>query len=129
MTINEKLVETLRWYQEMGIDVAVGDAPANHYAPLQSPPLKAASSVPAPSPPSSPSLSPPPFPAKEPSLASPPLPYPAVDLAGCQTLAELRGLIAAFEGCPLKKTAMNLVFADGNPQSQGYVGGRSSRSR
>ena len=30
-------------------------------------------------------------------------------------LAALRSTIAAFEGCPLKFTAMNLVFADGNP--------------
>ena len=31
------------------------------------------------------------------------------------TLAELREEVARFEGCALKATAMNLVFADGNP--------------
>jgi DNA polymerase len=35
--------------------------------------------------------------------------------AGAHTLAELRAALEAFEGCPLKKTAQNLVFADGNP--------------
>lgn len=35
-----------------------------------------------------------------------------------KTVEELREAVAAFEGCPLKKTAMNLVFADGNPQAR-----------
>lgn len=32
-------------------------------------------------------------------------------------LADLRKALEAFEGCALKKTATNLVFGDGNPQS------------
>ncbi len=35
----------------------------------------------------------------------------------CQTLDDLRQALDAFDGCPLKETAMNLVFADGNPQA------------
>jgi uracil-DNA glycosylase family 4 len=35
-----------------------------------------------------------------------------------QSLAELESLLAAFEGCGLKVTAKNLVFADGNPQGR-----------
>lgn len=34
------------------------------------------------------------------------------------SVEELRAAVAAFEGCPLKKTAMNLVFADGNPEAR-----------
>ncbi len=34
------------------------------------------------------------------------------------TLDELKAALAAFEGCALKQTAMNLVFADGNPKAQ-----------
>ncbi len=34
-----------------------------------------------------------------------------------QTLDELRQALAAFEGCNLKFTAKNLVFADGNPEA------------
>lgn len=33
----------------------------------------------------------------------------------CQTLDELRNALETFEGCSLKHTAKNLVFADGNP--------------
>ncbi len=33
-------------------------------------------------------------------------------------LASLRAALAQFDLCPLKKTARNLVFADGNPQAQ-----------
>ncbi|TQV83511.1 uracil-DNA glycosylase [Denitrobaculum tricleocarpae] len=34
------------------------------------------------------------------------------------TVDELRAAVASFEGCPLKKTAMNLCFADGNPEAR-----------
>ncbi len=37
--------------------------------------------------------------------------------SGAQSLEALRVCIAQFEGLALKKTAMNLVFSDGNPQS------------
>lgn len=35
-----------------------------------------------------------------------------------QNLAELEALLAAFEGCGLRVTAKNLVFADGNPEGR-----------
>ena len=35
-----------------------------------------------------------------------------------KTLEELRALLAAFEGCALRATATQLVFADGNPQGR-----------
>ncbi len=35
-----------------------------------------------------------------------------------RTLDELRALLEAFEGCALRMTATQLVFADGNPQSR-----------
>jgi len=34
----------------------------------------------------------------------------------CQTLEQLKQVMLAFEGCDLKKSAMNLVFSDGNPK-------------
>lgn len=37
--------------------------------------------------------------------------------AGCATLDELRVAFEAFDGCPLKETAMSFVFADGNPDA------------
>ncbi|CAN0449266.1 unnamed protein product [Discosporangium mesarthrocarpum] len=38
--------------------------------------------------------------------------------AGCATLDELRAAFEAFDGCPLKETAMSFVFADGNPDAR-----------
>ena len=35
--------------------------------------------------------------------------------AGAETVAALGALVAAFDGCPLKRTATNTVFIDGNP--------------
>jgi uracil-DNA glycosylase family 4 len=35
--------------------------------------------------------------------------------AACNTLAELKSALEAFDGCALKKTATNTVFADGTP--------------
>jgi uracil-DNA glycosylase family 4 len=37
--------------------------------------------------------------------------------AGAGTLAELRAAIAGFDGCALRDTASNLVFAEGDPSS------------
>jgi DNA polymerase len=43
--------------------------------------------------------------------------------AHAKTLDELRDTLARFEGCALKATAKNLVFADGNPQARAmFVG-------
>ena len=43
----------------------------------------------------------------------------ARELAGqASTLAELREAMASFDGCNLKFTAKNLVFADGNPDAE-----------
>lgn len=42
-----------------------------------------------------------------------------------QTLAALREALEKFEGCPLKKTATNLVFADGNPKARIMVVGEA----
>jgi DNA polymerase len=40
------------------------------------------------------------------------------DAASCRTLDELKAALAVFEGCALKDTATNLVFADGNPEAR-----------
>ena len=38
--------------------------------------------------------------------------------AGCHRLEDLETVIRNFEGCSLKKTASNTVFADGNPNGR-----------
>ena len=44
---------------------------------------------------------------------------------GAQTLAELAALVAGFEACPLKRTATNTVFADGNPTAPVLIVGEA----
>lgn len=39
------------------------------------------------------------------------------NIASVETVAELKEMMAAFEGCELKRTATNLVFSDGNQQA------------
>jgi uracil-DNA glycosylase family 4 len=55
--------------------------------------------------------------------APPPFPEDAALQArerarSAQSLAELEALLASFEGCGLRVTAKNLVFADGDPQAR-----------
>ena len=62
-------------------------------------------------------------PAPSPITAAPPSPDVAAMAAreavkGIATLEDLRTTLDAFEGCALKGTAKQLVFADGNPQAR-----------
>ena len=55
--------------------------------------------------------------------AAPPSPEVAVMAAraaakSAATMAELRAIVAGFDGCALKSTARQLVFADGNPSAR-----------
>src|SRR5262249_55249119 len=59
--------------------------------------------------------------ARQPNPSSPPLPAPTAALqsarnlaAAARSVAELAEALAAFDGCPLKRAAANLVVADGN---------------
>ena len=49
--------------------------------------------------------------------ATPSSPQIAGDLSSCDSLEALKQALAQFDGCALKKTASNLVFADGNQQA------------
>ena len=109
----------LRWYVEQGVDEAIGEEPIDRFA--APPPAPVAAAV-APSPPAAaraptPLRAPPPPPAQARApvpLESPQLVEDARALAeGCSTLAELEAAIRGFEGCALKRTAKNTVFADG----------------
>ncbi|HEX9536048.1 MAG TPA: uracil-DNA glycosylase [Stellaceae bacterium] len=103
----------LRWYVEMGADETIGFDAADRLAP---PPA---------------SMPPPAMPA--PIRAQFPRPVPAAPLAalteslgeaaqsarrlasGADSVAALAALVTGFDGCPLKRTATNTVFIDGNP--------------
>jgi uracil-DNA glycosylase family 4 len=113
----------LRWYVEQGVDEATGEEPIDRFA--APPPAPAAAAVapaaPAARAPTPLRAPPPPLPplpqARAPvPLESPQLVEDARTLAeGCSTLAELEAAIRGFEGCALKRTAKNTVFADGTP--------------
>jgi DNA polymerase len=103
----EAAIALLRWYVEMGADEAVGAEPANRFAP---PPAPVA--VPRP-------------PAARPVAVTPPAsltqsPAEAAQsarrlAASVESVEALAAAVAGFEGCALKRTATNTVFADGNP--------------
>jgi len=88
----------LDWYEAMGADEAIGDAPVDRFARL-------VEQAPDPAPPTG-----------APCVAvAAPKSGPSAEAAGsAATLAELEALVARFEGCALKRTAKNLCFARGH---------------
>jgi DNA polymerase len=122
--------ELLAFYQEAGIDVFVGETPVDRLA--DSPPANAASAD-APALASAKRNSPGPelparsAPVQAPAVfagaEAPPSPEAAVMAAreaarSAATLDDLRRILASFEGCALRATATQLVFADGNPEGR-----------
>jgi uracil-DNA glycosylase family 4 len=89
----------LDWYQAMGVDEAIGDAPINHFA------------APAAAEPKTASVS-----------ASANLQQQASTAGGnpakAKTLTELEKLAGQYDGCGLKRTAKNLVFARGSNKAR-----------
>jgi DNA polymerase len=123
--------ELVAWYAAMGVDVGIEERPVDRL----SPPVPAkraeapARSEPGPlAAPSAPLLARPPRAgASGASLlatATPTAPTDDVAVAARQTarsassLEELRAALQSFEGCNLRLTAKQLVFADGNPASK-----------
>lgn len=102
------LIAALQWHVDSGADEALAEAPVDATAmpTLPRPPESEAAPV---EKMEKAVLSPPPLGASDASRESLRLARQA------QTLDDLRQAIAAFDGLPLKKTATNLVFSDGNP--------------
>jgi uracil-DNA glycosylase family 4 len=99
----------LRWQMEAGADEAIGEEPVDRYAAIAKP-AKAAAVAPAAAVRPAPTA---PLPAATAALQS----ARTLAAAAC-SVAELAEALAAFDGCPLKRTATNLVFADGNPEAR-----------
>jgi uracil-DNA glycosylase family 4 len=96
----------LKWYVDQGIDETIGEEAVDHFAV---PPTTVAPPAPTPIRPTASPRAPVP-------LESPQLVEDARDIARrCTTIAELEAAVRAFEGCALKRTAKNTVFADGVP--------------
>jgi uracil-DNA glycosylase family 4 len=102
----------LSWCIEMGADEAIGAEPWDR---LPAPVLRAAAA------PAAPSIAQParPVPAAPPAALSESLGEAAQSArrlaTGADTVEALAALVADFDGCPLKRTATNTVFIDGNP--------------
>jgi DNA polymerase len=130
--LNE-LLALLRWQVEIGADEAIAEVPtdwtkvaarpaaprpAPPHAASPAPPARAAGPAPSPAAPAAAQTA-----AQAAAPAAPLLGSAAAGAArslaaGAGSLEELRAALASFEGCALKTTAMNLVFADGNPKAE-----------
>ncbi|MDP2356299.1 MAG: uracil-DNA glycosylase [Beijerinckiaceae bacterium] len=122
----------LRWYEAMGVEIAVDDQPHDRFAefaaeaakPRETPremasqPARAALGEPA----RKVALAP--APMRDPiqkalSASAEDVVRAAQEAAGAAaTLDELRAALEAFDGCALKRTASRLVFSDGDPQAR-----------
>ncbi len=112
----DQALADLAWLAEAGADEAVAAEPVDRLAarpaaPAAAPAAPARPTARAPAPASAPASAP--LSSTEEALAT------ARELAqAAGTLDQLKAALAGFEGCALKQTAMNLVFADGNPKAR-----------
>lgn len=122
--------ELLRFYAEAGYDEALEESPVDRFAEGKAARAVVARTAPPASAPTPPPRSPreaaPARPAAPPQPPQQKAAVPDEEQAQraralareAKTLDELREIMAAFDGCNLKFTAKNLVFADGNPQAE-----------
>jgi uracil-DNA glycosylase family 4 len=110
--------ELLAFYLEAGVDCALGEEPVNRLAEPETMPAAPEAAAP-PAPPARA------MPAPLPLIRGEPPPAPDAAIASAReaartapTLEALRALLQTFDGCALRKTATQLVFADGNPQAR-----------
>lgn len=115
--MDESLAALLRWYLDMGVDIAVDDAPHDRFAESSAALRR---KDPAPEAREEPIAA-----RRRPAEAAPAVMPAAVIAAGAadeaaaaQTLTDLRERLNRFEGCGLKVTATQLVFGDGNPRAK-----------
>lgn len=123
----DALIALLDFHVAAGVDVALDEVPHDRFAETAEPerPLLAAATSTAPSPPENgPDTRPadrstPPARGPLPPAATVPPDEAAADAraraARAATLADLEAIVAAFDGCALKRTAKQLAFADGTP--------------
>ena len=122
--------EILRWHSDMGVDEALGETPVDRFALTREAVEQRANTAPEAKPSAAPRRAPSfPAPAATPRAAPGDV---SQDLASqdeiiadarklatqANTLDDIYAALSAFDGCPLKKTAKNLVFSDGNPKSR-----------
>ena len=112
---DQAAISLLRWYAEQGITDTIGDVPVDRRV---TPPQKTAIPRRTESPAAA-AIAPPPAPSVAPTANTDQLASTARERAReASNLDELKAALANFDECSLKKTAKNLVFADGNPEAK-----------
>ncbi|WP_342239216.1 uracil-DNA glycosylase [Inquilinus sp. OTU3971] len=124
-----EIIALLRWYQDAGVDETIGDDPGALGRPrTAAAPMAPVQMAPPPQP-----VQPAPAPQVRAAVGAAAV-LPGSDAAtgdarriaaGCDTLEELAAALAAFDGCGLKATATQMVFADGNPDSDIMIVGEA----
>jgi DNA polymerase len=110
MAAEPQPLSSLAWLVEAGADEAMGDTPVDRFA-ARKPVSTTEASVEMPMKT--------PVPHREESKAESDSIGTAIDLArASNSLAELKAALEGFDGCALKRSATNTVFADGNPLSR-----------
>lgn len=104
LNLSQNPLLALQWQIAMGVDEAMEDAPQDRTLK----PVLAAPSV---------------MPSQQTEVAPPTILRPSTFAAvpvgvNAKTLDELKAELMAFEGCALKRTAKNLVFADGQANAK-----------
>lgn len=118
------LKETLLWLKEIGVEGHLAEEPQRPYDWQFARRLEKESA------PSTPPIERATFPQKA-ALPLPPLSSSdifqnrPVSLEDITTLEGLKKMLQEFDGCALKRTAMNLVFGDGNPKARVMVVGEA----
>src|SRR6266511_3608612 len=108
--------ELLAFYREAGVDALLEETPTDRFAGDQEAPRAEPARARTEAPTSAATRS---LPVRERGvesrIASPPPPEAA---KGAATLEELQAMLERFQGCALRTTATQLVFADGNPKAR-----------
>jgi len=128
----DQALALLQWQIEMGADEAIDVEPVDHFAPPPSrvavnpAPVMGEGGVGVMAAPAAPRTAAP-RPAAPPASIAPPraLTESAAEpaqsaralAAQAETIDQLAAIVAGFDACPLKRTATNTVFADGNPEA------------
>jgi uracil-DNA glycosylase len=116
--------ELLAFYREAGVDALLEEMPADRFAGAEAAPRAEPARARAEAPTRAAARA---LPVRAPGVASriapPPPPEAAVMAAreaakNAATLEELQAMLERFEGCALRTTATQLVFADGNPKAR-----------
>jgi uracil-DNA glycosylase len=115
--VPENLAWLLRWYADMGVDIAVDEAPHDRFAETPaSVSTQAEAKIPPAAPPQTVEVSRRMMREPAPTFPAGIIEASALESASAaKSLDGLREKLSRFEGCGLKATATQLVFGDGNP--------------